>query len=403
MVQKSHRLVLINDREVDSDTARYRPTLISDELRLAKQKFGHALCLCRTPPLKLIIRERGGTVHLACWPDESYLHSSDCAFYTEHYSGARSEGLVVDGENKTHATYHQPWIADSDGSKTKQGESVKLWALLHHLWESSRLYCWVPGWQRNWAIAQRVLTRAAKRTVVNGESLADHIYIPAPFAHSRKEEIQVEWSQFVDPIRSMHRGQGKRATGFILGEVRSLKPVGQGFLLCLKHHGPGVHIGPLMAKNLTHIARRGWVELTQPASQPDRSMSVVALLRVEALADGLLVAADCVLMRTSNLIPSNCQVEDELIGRLMKEGREFVRPLSYRQAALDLPVIVLHDVHRGPVEMHILGRGMAPHAAYQRIKQLEDAADQSKAMVWIWNRNATTMPELPEATAKRAA
>lgn len=245
MVQKSHRLVLINDREVDSDTARYRPTLISDELRLAKQKFGHALCLCRTPPLKLIIRERGGTVHLACWPDESYLHSSDCAFYTEHYSGARSEGLVVDGENKTHATYHQPWIADSDGSKTKQGESVKLWALLHHLWESSRLYCWVPGWQRNWAIAQRVLTRAAKRTVVNGESLADHIYIPAPFAHSRKEEIQVEWSQFVDPIRSMHRGQGKRATGFILGEVRSLKPVGQGFLLCLKHHGPGVHITQL--------------------------------------------------------------------------------------------------------------------------------------------------------------
>lgn len=403
MVHTSHRQVLIHGQEVDGDTARYRPTLVTNELRLAKQKFGHALCLCRTPPLKLVIRQRGDTIHLACWPDEARLHSSDCAFYTEQYSGARAEGLVVDGENNTIANYHQPWVADRSDSKAQQADSVKLWALIHHLWESSRLYSWGPGWQRNWALAYKVLMRAAKRTVVNGEALSEHLYIPAPFTQSRKEEIHREWCRFIDPIRAMHRGEGKRATGFLLGEVRSLKPVGQGFLLNLKNHGPGVHIGPVMAKNLTHIARRGWIELTQAEKVPARSTSVVALIRIEALADGLLVAADCVLMKTANLIPSNCKAEDELIGQLIQEGREFVRPLSYRQAALDLPVIVLHDVHDGPVELHVLGRGMAPHAAYQRIQQLEVAAKANKSKVWIWNRNASDMPQLPQATVKRAA
>lgn len=403
MVHTSHRQVLIHGQEVDGDTARYRPTLVTNELRLAKaQKFGHALCLCRTP-LKLVIRQRGDTIHLACWPDEARLHSSDCAFYTEQYSGARAEGLVVDGENNTIANYHQPWVADRSDSKAQEADSVKLWALIHHLWESSRLYSWGPGWQRNWALAYKVLMRAAKRTVVNGEALSEHLYIPAPFTQSRKEEIHREWCPVHRPNPSY--AQGEREACHRISPRRSALTETRrtSFLLNLKNHGPGVHIGPVMAKNLTHIARRGWIELTQAEKVPARSTSVVALIRIEALADGLLVAADCVLMRTANLIPSNCKAEDELIGQLIQEGREFVRPLSYRQAALDLPVIVLHDVHDGPVELHVLGRGMAPHAAYQRIQQLEVAAKANKSKVWIWNRDASDMPQLPQATVKRAA
>lgn len=392
--------VLINGQRIDGDSARFRVEQYDSELRAAKQQFGHALCLCRTPPLKLVIRQRGDLMHLACWPDDAHHHSPNCSFYTEAYSGAKAEGIVVGQDNRTQATYHQPWTVEESRnhqSAPKQ-DSIKLWALIHHLWESSRLYSWMPGWQRNWTIAHKVLMRAAKSVIINGDPFVDHLYIPPAFSFARKEEIRRSWDLFIAPIQEQHRGNGVRTTGFVLGEVRSIVPAGQGYLLKLKQHGPGFHIGPQMAKNLTHLARRGWIECTQGggAGNGQGGTSVVALLRIEALQDGALVAADCVLMRTHCLVPANSNADDDLIDRLMNEKREFIRPLSYRQASLDLPAFVLRDTPIGATELHVLGLGMAPHAAFQRIQQLEAQAKINRSSIWIWNRNESpAMPALP--------
>ena len=108
--------VLINGQTIDGDSARFRVEQYESELRAAKQRFGHALCLCRTPPLKLVIRQRGDLMHLACWPDDAHQHSPYCSFYTEAYSSAKAEGIVV-GQDNSKRPAIPPWLGIGVGCR----------------------------------------------------------------------------------------------------------------------------------------------------------------------------------------------------------------------------------------------------------------------------------------------
>ncbi|RKN11009.1 DUF1173 family protein [Streptomyces radicis] len=53
-------------------------------LSRARTEIGHAEYLCRTPPLRLIIRVRSGHHHLAGWPGEGHEHAAPCPFHKIH-------------------------------------------------------------------------------------------------------------------------------------------------------------------------------------------------------------------------------------------------------------------------------------------------------------------------------
>lgn len=396
----SSHTILLNGKYVAAELLRVRAVDFQQDLACARKHHGHALCMCRRTGLPLVIRQRGGIFHLASWPDQAHAHSPDCPFYStpQQYTKRSAVAALSTESAQTVAAYHQPWIARRNQEHSAHS-GVKLWALVHHLWESSRLHSWSHGWMRNWSMARKVLMRAAASTVVNHEPLADHLYIPPPYSAKQQKEIESGWQKFVMPLKSHCRGGPETATAFILGSVRKLtKNVsGLGYTLRLRHHLPGILIGEAMAKNLAQLCRRGWMELIAADNENGPGPNVIALLRVEAMQDGAIVAADCVLMRTtSRWMPSNCPAEDFVADALMDDGREFIRPLSYSQATLDLPAFVLHDEGNITTELHVFGAGMSSMNINSRRRMHEEDARSRKVKLWFWDRSQSrTMPPLP--------
>lgn len=385
---------------------RYRPELFQPILQSAKES-GRAECLCVSPPLRLVVKRKNQKLHLAAWPAEAHLHGLGCPFYSaeaQYAKAAHDNGVKhVDG-NESIATYKSPWLAQpsSDAHKAEVEDSdgaVRLWGIVHELWASSRLNCWAPGWRRDWMFVRAVLLRSAENFVINGEPLSGHLYVPPVFSRERKVEINASWHEFVSPLLASPRGSQCVATAFVLGCVVELEPVARGYMVRLQNHYQKVFVGKNMFENLSRMSRRGLQELRMP---PGNRADVIAMLRVEALSDGGLVAADCVLMRVaSRFIPSNYDTEDHLIDLMLREGREFLRPLSYAQSHGELPSFVLRDTSP-ETELTVTGAGFPVHKLDGFAKQCAQSAKARGKVSWFWNKLAP-MPPLPQVSKKAGA
>lgn len=391
--------VLLNGKTVEAGSLRHTPERHLSDLQQARHTHGHALCQCKPHGLRLVIKKRGASLHAAAWPAEAHLHRADCPFFNEQARYTRGNAARPDAEKGLSTTLPKISGPEAGQECTPSTPSYNSWSLVHHLWEQSRLNSWVPGWHRDWTKARQVLATCAAHTLIEGRPLLDVLYIPPAFRPDRREAIDALWASFANRLLDSPRGGVEVATGFVLGLVRELKPTPNGFVLRLKHHGPGILLGRALSENLARMSRRGWAE----ARQPRPVAEVVALVRVEALKDRSIVAADCVLMRTTGrLIPSNCPAEDEVADHLIDLDREFSRPLSYAQASHDLPTFVLRDTGKQLTEMYIFGVGMPHHQVLRRTETLLTEAPARNSRIWIWARaNTPTPPNLPQI-ARRA-
>lgn len=385
-------LVQIDGVDVNALDVRYRPENYQSLLVRAR-KNGGAMCLCSGAGLKLSIKKRGDSFHLATWPDQAARHDEGCPFHS-----GRGQRVDAGGGPAAEPVVQEPLRS------TKTHFAIDLWDLLHSLWLGSGLNRWNPGWRRDWGMARSLLQRASNAYEAEGSVIAQRIYIPPVFTPEKKQLINDEWIGFCSRLvgvdgdrRLQHQSQ---KSNFLLGVVASVEPCSRGVLIRLQHHYSKVFLSSENFARVARFSRRGWNQLQ--ITQQSKS-SVVAILVVEMGADDRLVAKDCVLMRVgSRFIPSNFEAEDLLLSKLLEEGRAFERPLSFAQSHKQCANFVLTDTPVRKTELHLTGGGFPVHRIDSWTKERQQVAASRGCNAWFWHKPGP-MGELPEASKRTAS
>lgn len=417
---KSHRpqlQVLVAGNAIDALAIRHAPQDYQEELRLARSKFGSALCCCLTPNLPLVIRERDRKLFLAAWPEQGTKHAFGCPFLSEPRPDqpALTSGAVrVDGDItnvQLHHSTRQANRAHHAGQNSQAGgvgadphdkyARLHLWGLLHYLWDSAGLNRWHSGWHRDWGFVRYAIRRVAQSTLIDAQPLLSSLYVPSIWTPARKQEIQEHWEQFLAPLVQQHRRSPLVACGFVIGAVRQFKAMDNGgYRLALQHHGVPFIIDPWMSKVLAQFSRRGWsaLKMLDAPVDGDARPHVIAALRIEASQTGQVYVVEAVLMRvTPRFIPVNSSFEDKVARLLVEQDRQFIRPLHYDHHKANLPDFVLKDAGEGQVRravaMHVYGPALGPIRLAQQMTADKASAQDQGMDYWSWN--AAKQPQPP--------
>lgn len=400
-------------KAVDATAIRHAPQEFQDELRLARKKFGNALCCCQDRPLPLVIRERGRKLFLAAWPEQGAQHALGCPFFSEPKleDAAQSAGAVQHEGDVTKVHLHhpirqpnrafssaQPKDPGNGSAKAPKFSRLHLWGLLHYLWDEAGLNRWHPGWHRDWGFVRYSIRRVAQSTIVDGVPLLQSLYVPPVWVPAKKQEVVEQWNKFVAPLMQNHRRAKEVASGFVIGSVRLMVPHAGGYKLALHHHGVPFMVDEWMGKALSQFSRRGWSALKQLDTpvDGDHRPYVIAALRVESTSTGLMHVVEAVLMRvTPRYIPVNSSFEDKVARLLVEQDRQFVRPLHYDNHHAQLPDFILKDAEprRKPVAMHVYGPALGYIKLHQQIDADKARAEQAGMDFWSWS--AALQPQPP--------
>jgi hypothetical protein len=418
--------VLVAGQAVEAAAIRHEPEAFQVLLEEARRRFGHALCSCQRPPLKLVIRDRQGKLFLAAWPNQAQSHALDCPFYTEERTGANEYApgaISQDGDRTNLALAHPLRQTDrhqdrGEGEKesipakdrSAPRERLHLWGLLHYLWEQAGLNRWYPGWHRDWGFVRHVLRRVAQNTTVEGHALLPNLYVPPVWIPAKQDQINAHWDEFVRPLRLQHRRSPTVAAGIVIGMARALEPTEFGYSLRLHHHAERFYMDHALADILARHSRRGWAAIKHlnAAVDADEKPYVVAAMRVQATHTGRLTIVEAALMRVSpRFIPVNSSYEDKVARLLVAQDRQFVRPLHYDSHFLELPDFILKDVappalatdsRLQSVALFVYGETITP-AQKQRLAA-RDRRNASAEGLGFWEWDAATdaaPPALPQA------
>lgn len=371
--------IRLADRELPLAVVRERATDFAPLFARARAEVGHALCVCRTPPLRLVIRSsRSGRYHLAGWPNEGERHAAECAFHK--LSGALSgrggysaeaireteEGVQIRLDaslsrrlNMSAAPSQGP-TGERDG-RTRR--SVGLLGLLHWAWEESQLNNWHPRWpRRSWTTCYAELRRALAGAQLNSEQLEDVAFVIPPFSQKEAARNALAFAKFRTRLARRSRTQGR---GLILGEIKDVKPAPHGVRYVLAHHRGGLFATAALNTRL-HSSYRSAFSQTAGLVKARR----VGLFLVELTSKGNLVVIDMAAMLTSRLyIPADSSHEVLMAEALCGKRRSFVKPLRYERSDAVFPDFVLTDTDP-PSYVEVYGiRGREDYDRRKKVKQ----------------------------------
>ena len=109
---------------------------------------------------------------------------------------------------------------------------------------------------------------------------------------------------------------------------------------------------------------------------------------------GLPTIAELSLMPVTNQwLPVEDSFDRQLVDRLVRDGRSFVKGLRYNMSSQQqLASAVLTDAGVSPIALHIAPRGSDNQQMDDSLKDLESA---NASPAWIWDSVQGTMPHLP--------
>jgi hypothetical protein len=368
------------------------------------------LCACKAPGVPMYISKIAGTYHIKRMPDTGAEHHVACESYAPppELSGlgeVMGSAIKEDVESgltslrfdfaltKTFGrTAPTPSDVEHDSVRT---DSTKLTirALLHYLWDRSKLTHWQPAWQgkRSWGTIYKQLTHAANGNQAKGLSLADCLYVPQPFFVDRKDEIAGQRAAF---LHSLTQTDGKtRRLGIIIGEVKAIENARYGFKIVFKQV-PDYHF---MLSEDAHklIHKRFENELALWGAFDGSHLVAIATFGIGPT--GLATIEEIALMLTTeNWIPFTDLNEKNLIDRLTELNRRFIKGMRYNMSTKrPLASVELVDTSPFPTAMFITPADTDD--AYKR--DLVDLTDKSKLLQWVWDISSA-MPHIPERTNK---
>lgn len=393
--------VRLADRELPLAVVRERATDFAPLFARARAEVGHALCACRTPSLRLVIRSsRSGRYHLAGWPNEGELHSPDCDFHK--LSGALSGrgGYSAEAIRETQGgvqirlnaalsrRLNMPAVpargstSERDGRTTK---SVGLLGLLHWAWEESQLNRWHACWtRRSWSTCCAELRRTLAGVRLNSEELEDVAFVIPPFSQKEAARNALAFAKF---RARLARRSGTQRRGLILGEIKDVMPTPHGVRYVLARHRGALFATAALNARLQTSYRSAF-------SQAARLVKArcIGLFLVELSPSGNLIVVDMAAMLTSRLyIPADSSHEVMMADALCGKRRSFVKPLRYERSDAVFPDFVLTDTDpHSYVEVYGI-RGREDYDRRKKIKQ--EFYRSSGANLFEWEIGQS-MPDL---------
>lgn len=363
---------------------------IQQSMVVARERFGHALCMCRPHPLKLQVLLRESKLHLDVWPHEGPLHDSECTFFRDdlwsHPITTPSSPEQVQAQCQ--ATHEQPAAARatpatqatvrprSTSARVNAGTEptspaapaserrslaldipgqrvisdgadrrLNLKNLAMGLWEEADLCRWHPSWTRDWGRVRYQLTRVAYTLEVNGVPMEELLFVPRRFRESAREQLNADWRVFVASL-SMGRPDSTRPLRLLVAPVRGLSaPANHLPFMHLRHLRHPVSLSDAaldylrnncssalrhLQANDDEVRINNAIEGNEASPSGKHSPEVMGFFLVEVNLRGGVFARASWLMNVHprSFIPANNPNSVLLVDALLDDGHAFQRILT---------------------------------------------------------------------------
>jgi hypothetical protein len=283
-----------------------------------------------------------------------------------------------------------PAAGSASDSVATDGIRLSLRGLLHYLWDQAGLTRWQPGFagKRSWATVRKHLLLAAENKLARGGALQARLYIPEVFAVEHRDALNARrMAGWAHAVASPGKPQQLM---LLIAEVKEIVPARYGFKAVIKHVPDQAFA--LDEQLYRRLGRRFEAELSLWGAADNLHMVIIATFGVNEA--GLPTIAELSLMPvTGQWVPIEDSFEQQLVDRLVRDGRSFVKGLRYNlPPGQALANAVLTDVSESPVPLCIAPRGADDE---QLDRMFGSLASTHTSPAWVWDVSQGAMPALP--------
>lgn len=386
---ETHRVRLAG-RDLALSGVRGDPERYARLFAQARAELGHAQCLCRKPPLRLVIRcSRAGRFHVAGWPGEGYLHARECEFRKAdpsmsgrgEYTDAILEGeitsirLAVALTTLAGTRFSQP-ASIAPQSSGNQRQSMGLLGLLHYFWDESQLATWCRGTRRDWRGCHEALVRETQRCVINGQIGPTALYVVPPFERDLADQKALAFEQFIQHLGAS-RASRERRSALVLGEIKEVGPGRYGTQISLRHLRRRLFATQALTDRVQRSYTQAFATINAQAGRR------IGIFLVDLSAGGHLNVIDMAVMLTSlNYIPADSSYEIVMADALVAADRTFVKPLRYDGVSAVFPDFVIIDGQQ-PVYVEVYGvQGREKYEQRKHVKRDYYGSQGGRCIEW---------------------
>lgn len=296
-------------------------------------------CMCQPGGVETYVARINGSYVVKRMPETGSQHAASCPHF-EPSVGANGFGpLLGTAIREDPATGLTALRVDFSMSRSpprraasqtsthtlptaRSGAKLSLHQLLLYLWQEAGLTRWQPSFagKRNWGTVRWRLLRAASDKLIGGRPLRDRLYVPEPFAVERRDEIDRRRAAAWSMARSSDPASGQLL--LLIGEMKEIASARCGFRAVVKHM-------PDQAFMVDERLHRQITRRLQPALALWNAAVDVRMLVIGTFATctaGVPTVAELALMPTTReWIPISDIDERELVARLVREDRSFIK------------------------------------------------------------------------------
>jgi len=365
------------------------------------------LCLCLVKGIAMYVARLGDGHLIKRMPYTGSHHAPDCPSYEPpaEFSGlgqVLGSAITEDPVNgvtalklgfpmsKVGARSIDPGCGDGGDSVATDGTKLSLRGLLHYLWDQAELTHWHPGFagKRAWATVRKHLLIAAENKIARGTALQSRLYIPEVFTVEHRDEINAR--RVAQLMHAAGKPKGPRPLMLLIGEVKEIVPARYGFKAVVKH----VPDQPfaLDERLYRRMGRRFERELSLWGASDAVHMMLIATFGLNDA--GVPTIEELSLMPvTGQWLPIEDSFEQQLVERLVRDGRAFVKGLRYNlPPGQPMANAILTDAGATSIPLCIESRDDNGQDLAHAIKEL---VSDGEAPAWIWLPAQGAMPPLP--------
>jgi len=407
--------VALGDKTYTLDWAKAHPDKLQPRLKGLYQGDTHPRCLCTAQGVDLVIRDRGGLFHLARWPNTGPQHDPRCAFYELDRSLSGAKAYTVEAIRETpdgtvrvgldarliRRRQEEESAPSSADAGSTQRNTVTLLGLLHELWTRAKLNVWHPSMvgKRGWWVVRHRILEVAAEVHVNGQALADILWIPEPFRRDQADAQRAARNAFLG--RFLPAGDETRHYHLALGELRKAEIVESTGSQRIHLRQEGDDAEQFVAAGLWAATERRFGEILNAWRAAPAENPVIAIMICEArekARNGALygdVQALALMRITPEFIPVESGYEVAMARHLVESGRRFAKPLRYdADESAVFPDFILTDMGTERWVIEVWGRAGEPeYDAHRRIKESWYRANGFKCLGWTPEEE--NIPRLP--------
>ena len=372
------------------------------------------MCLCLVKGIEMYVSRLGDGYLIKRMPYTGSHHAPDCPSYEPpaEFSGlgqVLGSAITEDPVNgvtalklgfsmsKAGARSIDPGCGDGSDSVATDGTKLSLRGLLHYLWDQAELTHWHPGFtgKRSWATVRKHLLIAAENKIARGTALQSRLYIPEVFTVEHRDEITAR--RVAQLMHAAGKPKGPRPLMLLIGEVKEIVPARYGFKAVVKH----VPDQPFALDEQLYrrMGRRFERELSLWGASDAVHMMLIATFGLNDA--GVPTIEELSLMPvTGQWLPIEDSFEQQLVERLVRDGRAFVKGLRY-----NLPVgqmlasVILTDAGESPVALCIAPRGGDDE---QITAAINGFGPVNAVPAWVWRIDQGAMPPPPRQSRSMA-